>query len=309
MAYYPFLSNERSRVKALDVDLEELSTNPMYAEIIENAVRDIEGREHKTLDRDLAVMEFVVVRILLGIINDPPIEKAYIKRKSEEYRRSLEREDLSYLIKMAREEFGMDIRTEGGLRIHFTDFLKHKPEFLNLAQMELEGGYVSITKEQLVWILKDAIAKLIESLIPRERRFPSGLVAVARRIRLMKGRERAREAPRVKRLKEEALPPCIRSIIEEVEAGKSSHSANFVLATFLLGLGLKDDDVINIFKRSPKYKEKTTVYQIRFMRERGYTCPGCESIRSYGLCKWECKRKHPVSNYFLNLRSSKNERE
>ncbi len=107
------------------------------------------------------------------------------------------------------------------------------------------------------------------------------------------------------RLSEKALPPCVRSILDSLEGGTANHNAHFVLVTFLHGLGLDEESVLDIFRRSPKFKENTARYQIRFAKERGYTCPACKSVKEYGLCPSDCPRNHPVSNYFLNLRSIK----
>ncbi len=75
------------------------------------------------------------------------------------------------------------------------------------------------------------------------------------------------------------------------------------MVTFLHGLKLDEDSILEVFRRSPKFKEKTARYQVRFSKERGYTCPACKSIKEYGLCPADCPRGHPVSNYFLFLKN------
>jgi len=110
------------------------------------------------------------------------------------------------------------------------------------------------------------------------------------------------ERPRVSNLSENALPPCVRDIIKALEIGKANHNAHFVLVTFLNGLGLDEKSVLEVFRRSPKFNEKITSYQIKFAKDRNYTCPACESIKGYGLCTGDCPKNHPASNYFANLR-------
>ncbi len=302
--YYPFLNSERDRLKSLDVRIEDIADSPIYSKALENAAKDILGMASEPGDRDLAIVEFTLAKILLSIIGNPTLNERYAERKSSEFMQGLERESLPYLIKIARGDFGMDIKTEDSLRIHFIDFLSYKPDFLKLFQMDMLKGYVQVTKSQLAWILRGAIKERILKTIPERTRFPEALEKTAKGIKERAIRERRLPAsrPRVGKLNEAALPPCIKNIINALETGTAGHNAHFVLVTFLHGLGLDEESILQVFRRSPRFKEKTTRYQIRFSRERGYTCPACISIKEYGLCPANCPRKHPVSNYFLNLK-------
>jgi DNA primase large subunit len=304
MPFYPFLNSERGRLKTLDLKLEKIPEDPIYGSALENAAKDIVGEAEEPQDRDFAIVQFTLTKILLSILDDKNAHEQYAERKSGEFRDQLEKESLTYLIKIAREDFGMELRTEDSLRIHFTDFLKHKPDFLKLSQMNLLKGYVQVTKTQLTWILKGAIKQQILAGIPGKREFPKSFVKAANGVKGRAVRKKRKiERPRVKNLREDCLPPCITDIIKGLETGKANHNAHFVLVTFLHGLGLDENSILEIFKRSPKFKERIALYQIRFSKERGYTCPACESIKGYGLCTGDCPKNHPVSNYFLNLRS------
>lgn len=304
--YYPFLNSERDRLKALDLRLDQLPQDPIYSNALENAALDVEGKSKKPEDEDFAIVEFTLAKILLAAIGDPGAAERYAERKSGEFRDALEKEPLTFLIKVAREDFGMELKTEESLRIHFIDFLMHKPDFLKLSQMNLLRGYARVTKNQLTWILKGAIKKRILDGIPESKGFPDAITKAAERLKGKVAKARRPMArPRITNLREDALPPCIKGIISALEAGKANHNAHFVLVTFLHGLNLDEKAILEVFKRSPKFNERTTRYQIRFAKERGYTCPACDSIKGYGLCTADCPRKHPVSNYFVNLRRIK----
>jgi DNA primase large subunit len=304
--YYPFLKSERDRLKTIDIKLEEIADNPLYVSALDNAALDIIGKAEVPEDKDFALVGFTLSKIFLSILNDKTVSEKYAEMKSDEYRERLERESLTFLIKVAREDFGMDIKTEESLRVNFIDFLRYKPDFLKLSQANLLKGYVQITKTQLSWVLKGAIKKQILDNIPKKQRFPEALEKVANRVRGKAVRVRGTLVrPRISRLTETALPPCIRDIISALESGTANHNANFVLVTFLHGLGLDEKAILEVFRRSPKFKERIASYQIRFAKERGYTCPSCESIKAYGLCTGECPRKHPISNYFTNLKNAK----
>lgn len=301
--YYPFLSSERDRLKALKLNLESIPKHPIYATALENAALDLEGKAKEPEDADFAVIEFTLAKVLLSVIEDTAANEKYAERKSDEFRLALEKENLTFLIKTAREDFGMDVKTEESLRLHFIDFLRYKPEFLKLAQMNLLGGYVQVTKSQLNWILKGAIKQMILKTIPKKEKFPDAITKTANKVKGKVGETRPRIArPRVSNLNEDALPPCVTGIIKSLEAGTANHNAHFVLVTFLNGLGLDEKSVLEVFKRSPKFKEKIASYQIKFAKERNYTCPACDSVKGYGLCPATCEKNHPISNYFTNLR-------
>ncbi len=306
MAYYPFLAGERARLKTLDLRLEKLAQHPIYGSALEGAACDVEGKGKPPADADFAAVEFTLAKILLGIIGEPDASEAYAERKGNEFRESLDKENLTLLIKIAREEFGMEVKTEESLRLQFIDFLRYKPEFLKLAQADLQDGYVQLSKTQLAWVLKGAIKRQILDTIPKGKGFPEAFSKAANAVRGKIAKPKAhRERPTVSSLTEDALPPCIKGILAGLEGGVANHNAHFVLATFLTGLGLEEPAVVDVFRRSRKFNERTTAYQVKFAKEKGYTCPACDSIKGYGLCKAECERKHPASNYFLNLRRLK----
>ena len=110
-----------------------------------------------------------------------------------------------------------------------------------------------------------------------------------------------RTSIKIEQLEEAALPPCIKGMVAAMEAGLASHNAMFILATFLANLGLTLDDIVSVFSKSPKFDEEKTRYQLGFISGARsgteYTCPACVTIKSHGLCKAECKVKHPLQYY------------
>jgi len=301
---YPFLASQRERLKALDLKLDDIAGHPIYGPMLDSAALDVTGRGEEETDPELAVVKFTLAKILLSIIGDQEASREYAERKAVEWRERMDHEGLSFLIKVGREEFGMDITTGDSLRIHFTDFLKYKPEFLRLSQADLLNGYVQVSKNQLSWILKERIKQDILKGIPKKQQFPEALEKKAMGIKgKIRPKRRILERPGVSRLTMDALPPCINGIITNLEAGTANHNAHFVLVTFLHGLKLDEAAILEVFRRSPKFKERTARYQIQFAKERGYTCPACESVKGYGLCPSDCPRNNPVANYFIFLKN------
>jgi len=107
---------------------------------------------------------------------------------------------------------------------------------------------------------------------------------------------------------DKATPKCISHIMSLVNRNEANHNARFILATFLIGIGLKEEEILKVFSKSPKYDENKTRYQVEFLTgKKGttkYTCPGCETIKSYGLCKADCRVKHPQQYYRRNARTT-----
>ena len=301
---YPFLKEEKERLKAINLKIDEIPQHPIYSSTLDLAAEEIIGEPVNLDDPDFSAVSFTLSKILLSIADDKVLSEKYAERKSEEFRRQLERENLTFLIKISREEFNIDIKTEETLRVHFIDFLKFKPDFLKLSQSDLKGGYVQVTKIQLTWILKGAIKKSILESIPKKQKFPEAFQRTAMRVKgKAQSSQKLKTMPKITRLREDALPPCIKEIMKSLQSGTANHNAHFVLATFLNTLKLDEKDILEIFKKSPKFNNKIARYQIQFVKERGYICPACDSVKGYGLCMANCPKNNPVSVYFYNLKA------
>ena len=108
------------------------------------------------------------------------------------------------------------------------------------------------------------------------------------------------------------LPPCIKKIYSDLINGeKVPHMARFVIATFLINIGLEKEKIVDIFRNQENFNEKRTLYHIEYlMGEKGCgkkrMCPNCDKIKEYGLCVSDCGVKNPLVLYNRNLKSDKN---
>jgi len=302
--FYPFLESSKERLKRLAINLEDLPKHPVYSRTLDLAADDIlESPEFN--DEEEELVTFTVAKILLGIAGNKKTAEKYAKKKSEQYRSKLDKEDLPSLITIAR-ELALDVRTEKILQIHVLDFLKNRPENHHLIKAELSRGYVKITKIQLAFVISRAVENQIINSIPKKTGFPKEFVQKADYIKTRSIVVKKTFTPKVSRLNDKAIPPCIKQLLSMLESGSANHNAHFILATFLTGLKLDEGAIVDAFRRSPKFNERTTAYQIRYAVQKGYTCPSCKAIKKYGFCKHSCEKGHPVSQYFLNLRRLKN---
>ncbi len=108
------------------------------------------------------------------------------------------------------------------------------------------------------------------------------------------------------------LPPCIKKIYFDLINGeKVPHMARFVIATFLINIGLEKEKIVDLFRNQENFNEKRTLYHIEYlMGEKGCgkrrMCPNCDKIKEYGLCFSDCGVKNPLVLYNRNLKSNKN---
>ncbi len=104
-----------------------------------------------------------------------------------------------------------------------------------------------------------------------------------------------------------AFPPCIKKIYESITSGgHASHAERFTLTAFLLNVGLKPEDVAQIFRSVSDFDEEKTRYQIEHIagvRGSGikYTPPKCSILKTYGICVNQdelCNKiRHPLTYY------------
>jgi DNA primase large subunit len=81
----------------------------------------------------------------------------------------------------------------------------------------------------------------------------------------------------------------------------------FALVAFLNSMKLSTNDILKLFSSAPDYEEERTRYQVEHITGSSsstkYTPPGCEKMRTYGICPVEkiddlCKKtRHPLSYY------------
>jgi len=167
-----------------------------------------------------------------------------------------------------------------------------------LVNRTLHEGNVTLHAGEDLVLLREAIRQKIAEPI-KVTAIPDGMKNPLNELRGIF--TAALEEPMVEFVDPKALPPCMTHIIALVQNNQANHTARFILATFLIGLGLKEEEMLKIFAASPKYDESKTRYQLEFLTGQKsttkYTCPACVTIKSYGLCKANCPVKHPQQYY------------
>lgn len=111
-------------------------------------------------------------------------------------------------------------------------------------------------------------------------------------------------------VEEGAFPPVIKMLMERIQKGKFvSHEERLIIATFLIHLGMSNDEIIEMLQTNPNFDEETR-YQLDHLRNRGeggepYTPPTYDTIEAWGI-EWdkdelEDKVSHPLTYYRVKL--------
>ncbi len=286
---------------------------------------------------DLILLSYPIAMLILSYIKDPVLTYRFATREARRAGDLLQKEPEDKLVEIARHTFEWEIhrthmtigRRIYTLALHFTDYVTAKPPqepSWKLVNRVLVQGYVLLQKHELARLIEEMVKNRIISKIRNAKvdTIPESLeracIEILKSLEPILSKERAPLAKSLDSINLKAFPPCIYRLLIDAKEGKNlSHGARFALATFLLNVGLDTDEVVNVFRRMPDFKESITRYQVEHLAGlRGskikYSPPSCDTMKTFGLCfesvKDEtCRRvKHPLTYYYLRMRGLKNAR-
>jgi DNA primase large subunit len=123
------------------------------------------------------------------------------------------------------------------------------------------------------------------------------------------------ELPKTENRKLEAVkagdhPPCVMRLLDEARKHENlPHHARWYLATYLLSIGMSEDDITKVYSDLPDFSEKVTRYQISHIKKKGYNAPSCATVMTYGLCCAVCRIGNPMNWHTLGPERKKAIRE
>ena len=313
-ARYPFTSAAREFVKSLNLSLEGIMAHPLYSACVELGERRVaecvEGRFNPAvgdeLECKLAVLSYPVARMIANSMGSRPLLERYASGEAHACARFLDSEDNAVVASIVKElDLDYDGRTMGLVKfIHLSADLAKKTPRWKLLSRSVESGRVEADENEVRTLMREAIREEVKKPV-EVKNIPDELRRRTKGLRSLLTPER--HDIKIEKVDENALPPCVKAMVAMLEQGAASHNAMFVLATFFSNLGLGVEETVNIFRRSPKFKEELTRYQIEFLSgeksNTEYTCPTCVTIKSWGLCRWECPVKHPIQYYRNNAKT------
>jgi|Deesub1362A_J573_1020465.scaffolds.fasta_scaffold02842_9 DNA primase large subunit len=276
--------------------------------------------------RDAEILSFALVKLILSCLRDNYLIRRFALREAEYSKKKLEEEREEILVKVA-EELGVEIeRTNGKYLLHFTSFVKYATKIRGtqedftwrLVNRDLNRGFLTLTKSELIRLLQEAIREKIESELPlnvgKDVCNHINFIIDEMRDEIEEFREKIFED--VGEFEESALPPCIENLFRMALEGKNlPHASRFALTSFLLSIGMNVDEIVSIYRNSPDFDEEKTRYQVRHINGATgtkYTPPSCETMKVYGDClrsKVCGSAKHPLQVYRKLKRSKVFERD
>jgi DNA primase large subunit len=162
-----------------------------------------------------------------------------------------------------------------------------------LSNRVLDHGLVYLTKDEVARLMEEEVrSRIIERTGKTPSIVPGMLLPTVEKTRglIVKwlGVPVKYELPQVPVA--EAMPPCMVHSMDLLAEGKNvQHMGRFSLATFLLNIGTKDEEVVKLFKPANDFSERMTRYQVEHIAgKRGgrtkYTCPMCSTLKTHGVC-------------------------
>jgi DNA primase large subunit len=312
---YPFLGEAKDYVSSLNLTLEGIQNHPVYSPAVElgrqRVLDALNGRVNVDLSdrvsQELAVLSYVIARILVNLISDRRMVFRYAAAESRNAHNLLKREGRDILHKV---EEDVGFRLDGD-KMDFTLYLRLSKNLTSdskwrLVNRTVDSGRVDVGEYEAIELLREAIRLRIMEPVD-VRNVPEDFRKTAEQLR-----NATMGAPmeiKAGELDRDAIPPCISRMLSSLEAGNITHNGMFIVGTFFIGLGLRVDDVVRIFSASPRFNEEKSRYQIEFLAgEKSttkYSCPTCVKIKSYGLCVSECNVKHPLHYYRDHIKGMK----
>jgi len=328
-ANYPFTAEAARYVSGRGLEIQELVADE-YSATLDRAEKRIEEAitnakiSPEWRNREVEILSFPTAIMLLSIIGDDRLRRRYALAESKRAYEILSKDESAKtkIIEIAENTFSWKIElVEKTIEeryyeyaLHFMNYLRnatsiHAPTW-KLTNRILSGGYVYLTKDETSRLLLEEIQrKILARSEKTTREIPIALALRVEKIKQMiearKGFMRTEEVPRAAVYT--AMPPCVRNLYDALFAGRNlSHMGRFTLTSFLVNVGVGEEEIIKTFKTATDFDEKKTRYQVEHIAgrrggKRKYTPPRCETLKTHSVCVNPddlCKQiKHPLTYY------------
>jgi len=256
--------------------------------------------EELRLKAKLAILAYISSKVIVSLSDDWVRMRFAVSEAN--YYAELLRKEKDYVVKLIAGDLGIRLK---GWRIHVTSYVKAssriKAENWRLVNRRFSSGYVYTNKREVLRVVEEFLRERLAEKIKAEE-LKDYFAEILKDLKLKKRKKRFEKID-IGIVDFDKFPPCIKEIIAEVQSGMNvPHIARFTLASFLLNIGMRVDEVVEVFKSAPDFDEDKTRYQVEHIAgQRGrcveYICPSCDTMRSYQLCVSNCDVKHPIEYY------------
>lgn len=286
---YPFSKSakaymEDKRVK-LDYGLVEKGKRRAADALLKVKIPTLSGPFQ--LEEDIA--SYVVARMIVSQMKSRQLIERYAVAEAKRASSYLKSDDDENIAALAA-DFGLG----RGPGIDVMSYLRHAPRApeYKLVNRNLRNGTVQLTRNEFIRVLEEAIRLSISSSLPVEMgTVPPEVKKAADEIRKLMP-----AAPKPKFVSPGEVPPCMEALLESLKRGENlPHAARWTLTIYLLKTGTPEQEIIKLFSTAPDYNQRTTSYQVSYIRRKGYNMPSCRLIDSNGLCVYRCGIRNPLS--------------
>ncbi len=324
-AKYPFTQEAAEKVLK-DFNLDEIDDKfiEKTEHRIEAALKDSdEPKKHRRMIEDAweetllqETVSYPLTKITTALTNDRYISRKVAGNEASKTRHYLEMENSKKKRRIAEETLPIEKtgNQEKPYKIALKNYLDVKPkeDRYKLVNMPIEDGYIYLEEDDVTKLVSEHVYRSILNTEKPEKP-PEELENLSNEVKKYRADTYTSEdygKPEIK-----AFPPCMKKIYNNLQAGKDvGHQARFVLATFMVNIGMKIEEMLKPFRGQSKFDEEKTRYYLRHAKgkEGGgteYNAPSCDKIESYGLCAKECNTSHPLSYYKYRKKKMNEEEE
>lgn len=322
---YPFTEEAAVQVRKAGYSLESLLDKTSFKVVRSRAAERVLGaiggqipdRRANTEAEALAeLLSYPLARVIVSCLNDQHLQRRYALAEAKlAFSRMKSDGEKDGLVHLAT-DLGLHPEGAGPLRLHFAEYIRaahrmHAPKW-KLVNRDLCEGYLTVTEEELMRLLEEAVRDRVLRGLPLEvdEKVCAKLGEYLEPLRADLQRVAARERNDLGQVEQGAFPPCVRKMLADVAAGTNlAHSARFALVSFLLQISMSPEEVIALFNTSPDFDQERTRYQVEHIAGASgtkYRPPSCATMATYGNCPGEdelCRRiRHPLSYYERRVR-------
>lgn len=244
-----------------------------------------------TPEKIMEIAAFAAARMILGVMRNHYVTERFSVNEAKSLRNSLDhhREDVGIL----KDFFSIKtVSGEGKKLVHLPTYLLFSPKSVHyrLINREIVNGYVVIDDWEEKRLVEEAARKHI-GRVPVVKDPPDSVKKAAKKI--------IEELPKTEKkvkIRPGDYPPCVVALLDQIKKHQNlPHTARWFLAVYLLSADMGVEQIDSFYSNMPDYNKKTTLYQLKHAKTKGYSVPTCATVGSYGLCVARCGIKNPIN--------------
>jgi DNA primase large subunit len=307
LAKYPFLNEAGEYLRESSFGWEELDRPDMNYVIDRAADRieiEVDGKIYDNLERyEIEILTFLISLLIVKSIGIEQVLKKFAlaeARRAERFltvdlRKQSETQRHSLFSKIFEDLFKLKIVISEDRRlfkVRVVDYLARASHFheqeWKLINRLVHNGYVYLDADETVRLIRNELSVLIYDKVKAMT-----LPTLPQRIKSKADQLRVKLSSRYERRASAAIteyPPCIIHALEVMKRGDNlPHSARVMLATYMLAIGKRVDEIVFMFENAPDFNEKITRYQVEHLAgmkggHTKYSVPSCDKLRNENLC-------------------------